>query len=211
MTTSEYFSLTENAGTLYRDKKFIESVSCCYKIALEIENIKKQIPDLKDLNKDFVWYTVLNLFVLDDTEVARKTLKIILDSDILIKSDFEKELYEEIEFEIGKSSILQRQDNIKFCLHYFQQLNIYDEDREKKLINILEKSVKDWKEYFRIKEDISSKVMELVRSKNLSQKEIYKNIKEYDGRKILSVLKDLEREELIIREKKGNDYYISSL
>lgn len=211
MTTNEYFKLTEDAGNLYRSKNYNESIACCYKIALEVESLKHQIQGFKELNKNFVWYTILNLFALDinNREIAQKTLEIILNSNILVKSSFKEELYQTIELEMDSSAILQKQDNMKYCIHYFQQLNLYNEKKEKELIKLLDETITNWNEYFRIKKDITSKILEITKGTVLSQKEIYKRIKDYDGRKILPVLKDLEKEKIIKREKNGNDYYIS--
>lgn len=209
MTTKDYFKLTEDAGSYYRNKNFVESIGCCFKIAQEIDSIKKQIVDFKELNKDFIWYTVLNLFSLSDNEIAKKTLEIILNSDIVNPSKFKNELYEYISLAISDCSTTAKYENIKGCLKYFKILNLYNKEQEEEFQKKLENSFLELQEYHRINNLISNNILELVKNAELSQKELFKKITEFDGRKILPVLKSLEKEKKITREKRGNDYYIS--
>ena len=209
MTPNKYFDLQEEAGNLFRAGDYVASIKCCYEIAVNIPILKKQIEDLKELNKDFVSYAIMNLLMIGDNEMAKNTLEIIINSDIVKQEQFQEDLEWSISSEIDGSSIISNYGNVEFCISYFRKINVLSFQQEKQYLDELDKSVNGWKKYFEEKEKIASQVLAILKNGSITQKQIYKAIKDFDGRKILSVLKELERKNIIKRDKQGSDYLLT--
>ena len=210
MTTKKYYDLQEEAGDLFRAGDYFDSIKCCYEIAVNIPFLKKQILGFKEINKDFVFYTILNLLKVGDNEMARAALEIIINSDILKQEQFQEDLEWTISFEIDGSPIISNYENVKFCISYFRKINLLSLKQEQQYLYELDKSVTGWKKYFEEKEKITSQVLAILKNGSITQKQIYKAIKDFDGRTILSVLKELERKNIIKRDKQGSDYLLTA-
>jgi len=130
MTTNEYFTLTEEAGNFYRSKKYQESLNCCIKIASEIDSLKKQIPDLKELNKDFILYTIFLMFANGLNNEIKKIFNIILSADIITKNRLREDIDHSFEFD-GDKNI----ENTKNIGKYLIELGIYEKDEIENIIN----------------------------------------------------------------------------
>lgn len=209
MTISEYFQITDDAGNLYRSGNYEKSLNCCLEIVSNVDLIKKQMPDFYDANKDFISYSIMNLFKMGITNIGKEVFEGIIKSNIISPKKLKDDIVDDMEFEIESSNILENSDILKQILNYFKIVNIFNVKEESKYIKKIDESIKEWEEYYANREKIKSLVLKNLDDGIISQKLLYKKITEFDGRNILPIIKELEKEGIVKREKQTNDYIIS--
>lgn len=133
MTSNEYYKLTEEAGNFYRSKKFQEALNCCNKIANEIESLKNQIPNLNELNKDFILYSVFLMFANGVNDEIKNIFNKILSANIITKERLREDIDHSFDFD-GEKDI----ENTKNIGKYLIELEIYDEREIEEIINGIE-------------------------------------------------------------------------
>ena len=203
--SDKYFELTEKAGILYRSKKYNESLNCCYQIIVNIENIKKEFTDIKDCNKDFIFYTLMNLCQIGITDIGEKTFKGICSADIITKGRLKEDVKGQIDTEIDYN---MNADILKTVIQYFGKLNILSKTEISDYLQEIDTTLKNKEKYFADKGKINKVIFDSLKNGKFKQKEIYKLFPEFDGRYILPFIKDLEKQGLVVREKDGQDYII---
>ncbi|WP_428769308.1 hypothetical protein V1L52_10085 [Treponema sp. HNW] len=203
--TRRYFELTEKAGVLYRNKKYYESLNCCYQIIANIENIKKEFSDIKYCNKDFIFYTLMNLFQIGINDIGDKTFKGICSSDIITEGRLKEDIKSQIDSEINYN---MNADIVKNVIQYFGNLNILSEIEISDYLQEINLTLKNKEKYLADKEKINKVIFDSLKNGKIRQKEIYKLLPGLDGRYILPFIKDLEKQKIIVREKEGKDYFI---
>ncbi len=202
----KYFKLTEDAGVLYRSGKYSESLDCCYQIIEDIDDLKKEFVDIKNYNKDFIPYTLMNLCKLGVTEVGDKTFRGICDSDIITEEQLKDEIKEHVDLEIGNQ---MNTETLKKVIHYFGERQMLSESEASSFIKEIDETIERQKKHFADKNKIKKVVLEKLQSGKIKQKEIYKLLPEFDGRYVLPFIKELDKDGVLSREKEGNEYYIS--
>ncbi|MEL5717620.1 hypothetical protein [Treponema pedis] len=201
----EYFKLTEKAGVLYRSKKYYESLNCCYQIIVNIENIKKEFPDIKSYNKDFIFYTLMNICKIGITDIGDKTFKGICNSNIITEGRLKEDVKSQIDVEID---VNMNADILKSVIQYLGKLNILSDIEISDYLQDIDLSLKNKEKFIADKEKISKVIFDRLKNGKIKQKEIYKLLPEFDGRYILPFIRDLEKQGFIVREKEGRDYFI---
>ncbi|ULQ61043.1 hypothetical protein K7I13_07265 [Brucepastera parasyntrophica] len=134
MTTEKYFELTEKAGNFYRSNNYEKSLDCCIKIIDEISSIKKQIPDFKELNKDFILYSIFNLFKLGATDDVRKLFQGIISANII---EIEK-IKDDINFELDNLDNIEFAENI---LAFLKSVSIFSESEVEDILASIKDSL----------------------------------------------------------------------
>ena len=204
MTSTEYFKITEEAGIYYRSGDYEKSQKCCLELLNNIESLKKQLPNFKDLNKDFILYSVMLLFEMGINNNNETIFNKILSSNIISKTRFREDIDHCFEFEGWKDI-----EKTKIISNFFLKLGIYSDKEITKIIKNVEEEAFARAEYEKTKEKITSFIINTINDKkNIMQKELYKMLPEFDGRTILPFIKELEREKRIIRKKEKNDYIL---